>query len=274
MVVYSHGFFAMNTRFAMVIPGMTKNRGDELAQGAAQIVKKWEQCLSRFISGAELQVINALGSERELRVSDEMNRVLDICDHYNHLTNGLFDPAVNQNRSAWKDVIRDRNKGSVFLAGPHVILDMGGIGKGIALEDVVLYFRQKGVSDAFISFGESSIAGMGKHPHGDGWLVGTPEGFLLHDAFMSVSGLQNLRKDEGDNSGAHIYHPLKGKLINLKRRVMVKCASPVEAEVLSTCAYMADEFEFDLLKKQFPEAEWKIRSHSDTGPDLWRESPA
>ena len=274
MVVYSHGFFAMNTRFAMVIPGMIRERGDELAMDAAQIVEKWEKCLSRFISGAELHVINALGAERELKVSEAMNRVLDICDLYNRLTNGLFDPAVNQNRSAWKNVVRDKDKGTVFLAGPDVKLDMGGIGKGIALEDVVHQLRHEGVKDAFLSFGESSIAGMGKHPHGDGWLVGTPEGFLLQDEFMSVSGLQDQHKPMGEDSGAHIYHPIKGKLIKVKRRVMVKCASPVEAEVLSTCAYMADEKEFELLKKQFPDAEWKIRSHSDIGPGLLRESPA
>ena len=47
------------------------------------------------------------------------------------------------------------------------------------------------IVNAFLSFGESSIAGMGKHPHGEGWLVGSSEGFLLSDAFISVSGLQN-----------------------------------------------------------------------------------
>ncbi|MDX2430450.1 MAG: hypothetical protein QNK35_05925 [Bacteroides sp.] len=39
---------------------------------------------------------------------------------------------------------------------------------------------------------------------------------------------------------------------------MVKCNSAVEAEVLSTCAYMADDKEFEQLKKQFPAAQWQF----------------
>lgn len=258
MKVYSHGFFAMNTRFNMVIPGMDSIRGDELGRISAQIVESWEQRLSRFRSGAELQIINELAFERDLLASEAMNRVLDMCDRYHSLTKGLFDPAVNQGKGCWKEVIRDSEKGSVHFASEGVKLDFGGVGKGIALEDVVSYLKLEDVVDAFLSFGESSIAGMGKHPHGEGWLVGSREGFLLSDAFISVSGLQNQGRSGEPALKAHIYHPLKRELINTKNRVMVKCDSAIEAEVLSTCAYMADEEEFEVLKAQFPDAHWQV----------------
>ena len=99
---------------------------------------------------------------------------------------------------------------------------------------------------------------MGKHPHGDGWLVGTGEGFLLKDAFISVSGLPDLKPSGEEEKMAHIYHPLKQELIRAEKKVMVKCDSAIEAEVLSTCAYMADENEFEQLKSQFPSAEWRM----------------
>ena len=258
MKVYSHGFFAMNTRFNMVIPDLDSARGDVLGRISAQIVESWEQRLSRFRSGAELQIINELAYERDLLASEAMNRVLDICDSYHRLTKGLFDPAVNQGKGRWKDVIRDREKGSVRFAREGVKLDFGGIGKGIALEDVVSYLKLEDVVDAFLSFGESSIAGMGKHPHGEGWLVGSSKGFLLSDAFISVSGLLNQGGTVEPALKAHIYHPLKGELITTKRRVMVESKSAVEAEVLSTCAYMADEKEFEVLKMQFPDAQWQV----------------
>jgi len=258
MKVYSHGFFAMNTRFNMVIPGMDSPRGDELGRVSAQIVESWEQRLSRFRLGAELQIINELAYERDLLASESMNRVLDICDRYHRLTKGLFDPAVNQGKGRWKEVIRDREKGSIHFVSEGVNLDFGGIGKGIALEDVVSYLKLEDVVDAFLSFGESSIAGMGKHPHGEGWLVGSREGFLLSDAFISVSGLQNQGSSIEPALKAHIYHPLKGELINTRRRVMVESKSAIEAEVLSTCAYMADEGEFKELKAQFPDAQWQL----------------
>jgi thiamine biosynthesis lipoprotein len=251
----------MYTRFDMVIPGIRKERGDQLSRRVENIVEDWEQCLSLFRSGAELQIINELASKRAVRESVSMSRVLDICNHYNMMTDGLFDPAVNQARSRWIDVIRDRNEGTIKFANPGAKLDMGGIGKGIALEDVVVYLRSEGVTDAFISFGESSLAGMGKHPHGNGWLVGSREQFLLRDEFVSVSGLQNLRSRGEAERVAHIYHPVKRELIRADRSVMLKCSSPVEAEVLSTCGYMADEREFERLKSQFPNAQWRIEAH-------------
>lgn len=258
MSVFSHGFFAMNSRFAMVIPGIKSDLGDQLAKGAEKIVEHWEQCLSSYRPGAELQVINAHAAERKLVVSERLNGVLDICDHYQKKSKGLFDPAVNQNKSAWKEVSRDYEKATIHFSHPGVKLDMGGIGKGFALEEVVLYLRQEEVKDAFLSFGESSLAGMGNHPHGDGWLIGNPEAFLLKDDFLSVSGLQAKGNAGDDDPIAHIYHPLRGELVGTKRRVMVQCKSAVEAEVLSTCAYMASNAEFEDLQGQFPEAVWKV----------------
>lgn len=258
MMVYSHSFFAMNTRFVMLIPGLSKKDGGKLAGGAEQIVENWEQCLSAFRPGAELQKINAFASQQPLKLSEAMSRVLDICARYNQETGGLFDPAVNQNKGQWEDVIRDRDQGNVSFARPGLKLDMGAIGKGFALEDVVAFLKKAGVNNALISFGESSIAGMGKHPHGDGWLVGIKEGFLLRDDYISISGLQDQKGGAAEKSRAHIYHPLKQELIRAERSVMVKCNSAVEAEVLSTCAYMADDREFEQLKKQFPAARWQF----------------
>jgi len=251
MIVYSHSFLAMFTRFAMVIPGMESGKGELLAIEAERIVERWEGCLSSFRSGAELQIINALAHERELNISDPLLGVMAICSRYNELSAGLFDPAANESGSRWVDVKLDTEKQSIRFANPGVKIDMGGIGKGIALEEVATFLKLQGVEDAFLSFGESSIAGLGKHPHGDGWLVGSEEGFLLRNEFMSASGLLG-------SSQAHIFHPRKGELIHSTKRVLVKCDSPVEAEVLSTCGYMADDEEFEQLKRVFPGAEWRV----------------
>lgn len=246
----------MNTRFAVLIPGMGDGRGEKLARGAEKRVEEWEQCLSAFRSGAELQIINELASQRVLKLSEPLGRVLDICDHYHKLSKGLFDPAVNQNKGNWEDVILDREEGTIHFASPGLKLDMGAVGKGIALDDVVAYLRREGVQDAFLSFGESSIAGMGNHPHGEGWLVGFAEGVLLSDDFISISGLQDKKGGSASESGAHIYHPLKGGLVSKQHKVLVKCDSAVEAEVLSTCAYMADEDELGHLQNQFSGSHW------------------
>lgn len=258
MKLFSHGFFAMNTRFSLVIPEMNTVRGEQLAERVEKIVEDWERCLSAYRTDAELYQLNSFAADREIKISKILSDVLDTCDLYHRKSGGLFDPAVNQNKSSWKELQRYPENRSVFFAGPHVKLDMGAIGKGLALEDVVAFLRKEGIKNAFLSFGESSLAGMGNHPHGEGWLVESGSAILLKDEYLSVSGLQDQPGEEKEGSGAHIYHPLKGRLILSKRRVLVKCASAVEAEVLSSCSYMADDREFEKIKIQFPDASWYV----------------
>jgi thiamine biosynthesis lipoprotein len=242
----------------MVIPEMASVKGAKLAERVEKIVESWERCLSAYRKDAELYHLNSFAADREIKISKVLSDVFDTCDHYHWKSGGLFDPAVNQNKSSWKELQRNPENRSVFFAGPHVKLDMGAIGKGIALEDVVAYLRNEGIKNAFLSFGESSLAGMGNHPHGEGWLVESGPAILLMNDFLSISGLQDHPGEEKKGSGAHIYHPLKGRLILTKRRVLVKSTSAVEAEVLSTCAYMADDQEFEKIKIQFPDAYWYV----------------
>ncbi|MBI9061751.1 MAG: FAD:protein FMN transferase [Marinilabiliaceae bacterium] len=281
MKVYSHSFWAMNTRFVMVIPDMSQEDGDELSKSIQTIVEKWENRLSRFREGAELRRINAMAYEGTISVSTDMATVIDACDQYHRLTASLFDPAVasiydvmkcseniaerdlevQKAAGGWKYVEWDKNNRTIHFSSPEIILDMGGIGKGVALKEVVALLTSKSVRNAFLSFGESSIAGIGKHPYGDGWPVGVhnyqdsdaqASTCLLCDEFVSISGLQNSQDNTENGATAHIYHPLKGRLVNHSCNVMVKCQCPVQAEVLSTSMYMADEIEMQKLTKTFP----------------------
>ena len=282
MEVYSNSFGAMNTRFVMVIPEMSQEDGDELCKAIQSIVEKWENRLSRFREGAEMRRINALAYEATISVSTDMATVIDACDQYHSLTAGLFDPAlasicdalkstksisdrdleILKAASGWKNVEWDNTYRTIHFSTPKIILDMGGIGKGIALKEVTAWLTSKNVKNAFLSFGESSIAGIGTHPYGEGWPVGVQNSHgadtqestcLLRDEFVSISGLQ---KNQDNESTAHIYHPIKGRLVNKPWNVMVKCQCPIQAEVLSTSMYMADEIELQKLKKTFPSVHW------------------
>ena len=281
MKVYSHSFWAMNTRFVMVIPDMSQGDGDELSKSIQNIVEKWENRLSRFREGAELRRINAMAYEGTISVSRNMATVIEACDQFHRLTAGLFDPAVasiydvmkspeniserdleiQKTAGGWKYVEWDNTYRTIHFSSSKIILDMGGIGKGVALKEVVALLTSKSVRSAFLSFGESSIAGIGKHPYGGGWPVGVPNYHgsdtqestcLLRDEFVSISGLQNSQGNTENGATAHIYHPIKGRLVNNPCNVMVKCQCPVQAEVLSTSMYMADEMEMQKLTKTFP----------------------
>ena len=289
MKVFSHSFWAMNTRFVIVIPGLDQHTGSELSKGAELITEEWEQRLSRFRSNSELSQLNEKAYEMEFDVSPEMAEVLSTCTHYYHETGGLFDPAFStvydqiranaafnkeqldklQQNCGWRHVDWDEKKQKIRYQKSDVKLDFGGIGKGIALREVVAYLKEHDINSAFLSFGESSIAGIGSHPHGDYWPVSNSnvEGntiedqvFQLKDEFLSVSGLQT----GADDLKAHIYHPHKGHMVNETGEVMVKAHCPIETEVLSTVGYLATDSEKEWLKSRFPKASWHFNRTAGT----------
>ena len=280
MNVYSNSFFAMNTRLNYVLPYVDKQLGDNLNFIIKNLVNSWEKILSRFQNNAELKIINDSAFFKSVVVSGKLSEIIKICDKYVIKTNGLFDPAysgqtndyvinnkTNNSNSlrntfcSWKDVEWNSEKQTIKFKNKFISLDFGSIGKGIALKEVVNVLKSKSIKSAFISFGESSIAGIGNHPSGNEWPISLNSinkedyfRYMLKNDYISISGLHSTK----EGSKPHIYHPLKRKLVNSNHRVMVKSHCPIEAEVLSTSLYLADPDEIDLLKGRFKHSEWII----------------
>lgn len=275
MQVYSHSFFGMNTRFVIVVPGLNQEDGQNISQEIEDIVAAWENRLSRFLPDNELNAINKNAASTEIGVSDEMSAVLNYCDTYFKRTSGLFDPTYSSvydalkkeanlpqseierlhNSCGWNRVEWNKSAATIRFNSPNVKIDFGGIGKGIALKEAALFLKTNGITSAFLSFGESSIAGIGKHPFGDAWSVGigqsngnAAKSLLLCDEFISVSGLQKAENKDIP----HIYNPIRKYLVNKAESVMVKSNCPVEAEVLSTSVYISSASGREKLAEVFP----------------------
>ena len=275
MQVYSHSFWGMNTRFVVVIPSMDQDNGQKISQKIEVIVDAWEKRLSRFLPDNELDAINKSAYNQSISVTNQMGDVLNYCDKYFGLTGGLFDPTYSsvydalksklidfeieplQQSCGWNFVEWEKSASKVRFHSPDVKLDFGGIGKGVALKEVVAFLKTEGVNSAFLSFGESSVAGIGSHPFGEGWPVSiaqSEENFnqdkvlLLCDEFLSVSGMQKME----NGSIPHIYNPIKKCLVGKDETVMVKSSCPVEAEALSTSIYMTENSDRENLVRAFP----------------------
>lgn len=193
-------------------------------------VLRLDRVFDRFNPESDVSKYNAGG-----RCSDALQDGFRLAECYRTLTAGLFD--VNASGSA----------------------DFGGFAKGYAMRKIRLILENAGVKDAFVSFGQSSIIAMGSRPSEDGWKVNvtdpysdeTLEECVLHDSAMSVSG----------NSPAysgHIINPMDGKACNEKALVTVVCPDPLDAEIISTAAMIADVRQVSVMEKNFPLAQIKM----------------
>ena len=168
-------------------------------QRLAEMERRW----SRFIPDSELCRVNA-GAGRTVRVSRDTAQVVQRCIEAWRLTGGLFDPTVltavesagydrtfeevtdrpspsapaHTRRSPGCGGIRvtvDDLGGTVRLP-EGVGLDLGGIGKGYAADQVVHEMRQQGAEGACVNLG-GDVRVSGTSPDGAEWAVGVTDPF-------------------------------------------------------------------------------------------------
>ena len=157
------------------------------------------------------------------------------------------------------------NKTVRFL-DERIQLDMGGFGKGMAMSEIQKLLKASQINAAFISFGESTILGVGTHPYGDSWKVGIrhPEKteqvvqtVQLNNQAVSVSGNTKNNASRHLEKG-HIWNPETRSFIPGAKQVWVTSGNPLDAEVFSTALFAAGKEKTNLLLAEEPgiEAGW------------------
>lgn len=168
-----------------------------------------------------------------------------------HATDGLFDPTVGSGEAAgWPALSVDRRSGRIGAARP-LAFDFGGFGKGFALDRAAATMRAAGVTSAFLSAGESSVAVIGDHPLGGAWPVAIPhpldpeswpESWLLElslrDEALSVSS--TIGAGAAAPGRSPMIRPSDSMIITAAATTVAIDASGAAAEAMSTALLVAD----------------------------------
>lgn len=122
-------------------------------------------------------------------------------------------------------------------AQQEVRLETGGIGKGYAVDKMSNYLVSRGVRNAFINFGRSSIAAIGTPPGAAGWKMelalteSSSEGTVeLRDETLSVSRARGTPFIVNGTNYAHIFDPRTGKPVKASRGAAVRGPSATDGE--------------------------------------------
>jgi FAD:protein FMN transferase len=268
MKVFHHSCFAMGTRFNLIIPGLEKEQGKILAKKADLILNEQELIMSCHHEDSEVLKINHLAYQQKVKLSAELFDILKTCDYYYKKTLGAFDPALLGITSTvksepgtgklpvdlqpmafgWEHVLWDTDSATLQFTGENIGLDLGGFGKGWALDKIIGYLKSEGVESAFISFGESTISVIGEHPLGGPWQTSVPDIHkynapldlnLINESF-SISGLKEKSGITEKERFPHIFSSDKGGMVGEDNSILVKSKSVVEAEILSTALFAAN----------------------------------
>jgi len=279
MKVFEHSTYAMGTRFHLVIPGWDEAMGAAVGAYVSRMLREEEDRMSRFREHSEIAKINKEAHKGFVEISDTMKQILDECHWYFTATKGAFEPVLHQvektgvsestrektlteNRHhPWQNIEWDDHK--IRFLTPDVNIDLGGFGKGWAMEKIVECLKDNHVTSAFISFGESTITTIGSHPLGGPWKTripnpygGNPLDIELEAASISLSGLKVKKVNEVEKKTAHIYHPSERRMIEEDRLTLVKSAHPLRAEILSTGLMAADISQKTAILQTFSEEDF------------------
>ena len=174
----------MACRFEVVIPG---EAGDQIphAQAALDEADRLEQVMTIFRESSELSRINAAAHERPVAAGAELFGLLETCASLRDSTGGAFDITATSLSRIWGFLRRegrlptdaeitearrlvgmhlvelDADAMSVYFRRSGVALNLGAIGKGFALDRLAEFLRRRGVRQALLSAGASSILGIG-----------------------------------------------------------------------------------------------------------------
>jgi FAD:protein FMN transferase len=299
--VYSDNFSAMGTRFAIVLPGTDAGKGRAISILIKDEIERLENKISRFIPDSSVSHLNQFACKYPVTADEELWGIIKECRHYNILTCGAFDITLKAVADYWNrielnfesadeppmklnqllsavgmnKIELNEDEHSVFLKSSEVEIDLGAIGKGLALKNVHQILVQNEIENAFVSFGESSILALGSHPGGNCWKIGIPDAFNpnknvytleLNDCTISVSGNTHNNIIAGR---VNIINPFTGKPVKETRTILVAHKNPVLAEVLSTSFMVLKDEQIREVLNYYPDASAvSIEYNQDKKPEI------
>ena len=251
---------AMATRLDLVIPGISGKQGGSVVLKIRTELNRLENLLNPYHSESIISRVNRFAYYHEVEIGSELIHLLRQCIQYVQLSKGLFDISMLQTKQILKEhgcyddvdfmhrqastitsIILNEEKNTVRFLAPDVQIDTGAFGKGYALDRIRTILLEEGLSNAFVSFGESSLLGMGRHPSGNAWQIR-----------LNVPGKdEKCEISSTQEQNVHIINPKTRKAVNTFGMVAVVAKSGLEAEALSTALFLADPDDYQSIMRSF-----------------------
>jgi FAD:protein FMN transferase len=235
------------------------------ADAAFAEFQRLDALLSVWKPQSEISAVNREAGKQPVAVSPDTVEVLADAQRFSEQSNGLFDitfaslklwhfdedlkaqvPSPEQVKErlatiGWRHVILDSAKHTAFIDREGTRIDLGGIGKGFAVDKVVALLRARGLRDFVVKAGgDLYCAGMhGERP----WRIGVRDprdddaGFFavmpVKDAAFSTSGDYERFFIKDGKRYHHIIDPRTGYPATASRSATVLTRTATEAEGLS-----------------------------------------
>jgi FAD:protein FMN transferase len=230
---------AMGTLFEVLLRGDDEEHLAAVAEAILDEALRIERLLSRFDPRSEISRINRLAASEAVQVDRETAALLARCIDSFEQTAGAFDVSVGSGRAVERTpgqipgIRFDRARRLVQFTAAGVQLDLGGIGKGYALDSAAQLLDEHHVEHALLHGGTSSVLARGLDADKQPWSVS-----LRHPVSGQGEQVQRLHDEALSCSAvslqADVIDTMSGRPLTQPAGVAVIARTATDAEVLST----------------------------------------
>jgi FAD:protein FMN transferase len=217
---------AMNTVFEVFAEHPDQRYGAQAAQAAFDLVDRLESELSRFRPNSDISRVNHLTAGESTRVGAAALECLTIARHMYDLTGGAFDISIG---SGLPSLEVDADDFLVRASSDGVQVDLGGIGKGYAVDLVAELLEEWGLQRAFVHGGFSSVLALEAPAGRDGWPLTLSDPAQPSRVMVRLSMHQTALSASGVRKGDHIVDPRTREPVRGRLAAWVALPRPSDA---------------------------------------------
>lgn len=218
---YSHE--AMATVFEVYAVHPDERYAAQAAQAAFDLVDRLERELSRFRSNSDITRVNHLSAGESTPVGPSTLECLVIARHLFDLTGGAFDISIG---TGLPSLELDADDFQVRATTEGVQVDLGGIGKGYAVDLMAELLEEWGLERALVHGGFSSVLALEPPAGHDGWPLTLSDPGARSRVLSRVSMRQTALSASGVRKGDHIVDPRTGEPVRGRLAAWVALRRP------------------------------------------------
>ncbi len=269
------------------------------AQAAFGRMNDLDAVLSDYRCESELMRVCRASGGPPIRVSDDLFRILVQADEIATLSYGAFDPSVGplvqlwrearrtgeqpskattaeaMRRVGWSQISLDPQHRTVQLAVPNMQLDLGGIGKGFAVDEAIAVLVEAGVRRCLVDLG-GDIATGDPPPGKSAWTVAVtsdPRRNDLTRILLSRMGIATSADTEqfvqiGSERFSHIIDPRTGLPLTSRIAVTVIAPDAATADALASAISVLGPDDGLALLESFPLSSARIVLQANHEPRI------
>jgi thiamine biosynthesis lipoprotein len=275
---------AMATIFEIYIIGEDKTYASQAVTSAFNELDRLEQELSYFIANSDISRINSLSQNEQITIGYDAFESVKRCMKLYQWTKGAFDISMRPLLELWKkyqnpkhlpdkdqlsqvmeqiglpwlQVIDDTHQ--VSLMNKSIQIDLGGFGKGYAIDVLKLNLDDWDIKSGLIHSGHSTVCAFGNDPEPTDWPLSISDPNKLDRVLKKIDLIHGALSGSGLKKGTHIIDPRLGTPVRGKNAAWAYAPEAGEADALSTAFMVMNHEEISSYCEKYPVSGLTIES--------------